>query len=242
MLAVAMVSCEDDPVTPSGNGNGNGNGNGGNDNPPTAQTDTTIMSFTLLRSLVDVDWDVACARVIAMGFTEFDPDDEEENVRAFLKGSLTGDYYACYIRCDFPDIDNLTGGAVMYEHHLNSSNQTTCLENSFALIYDEQRVLADMYRDTVACGGNIMWSDLLDNGQLDGPHETLYPHAYSLDDYIAYARALESHNTVTANWADTYLHNYSHYTATSSAVCSSHPHSNSMENVIALAKDDNLVK
>ena len=202
--------------------------------------DTTIMSFTLLRSLVDVDWDVACAIIQAKGFTAFESD--EDNVRAFFKGSLLGDYYACYIRCDFPEIDNLTGGAVMQQHCMNSSSQAICLENSFALIYNEQQVLSDMWKDSITCGGNIMWSDLLDNGQYDGPYETMYPHSSALNGYIAYARALDNHNSVTANWADTYIYNYSLYTATSSAICSSFPYSTSMENVIALAKEDNLDK
>ena len=120
-----MVSCEKDPVDNGGNGNNGNNGNGGNggNNNPTSVTDTTIMSYTLMRSLMDIDWDVACSRVLAMGFTEIDAD--EDNVRTFFKGSLMGDYYTVNIRCDGPAYDNLVGGVVMDEHHLNSSNQAT---------------------------------------------------------------------------------------------------------------------
>ena len=79
MLVAAMASCE---IEPFGNGNDSTNNNN-NENPPSAQTDTTIMSFTMLRSLINIDWEDACAIVLAKGFTEFESD--EDNVRAFLR-------------------------------------------------------------------------------------------------------------------------------------------------------------
>lgn len=233
----AMVSCDEKDNTNNG-GNGGNNGGGGG----TAQTDTTIMSYTLMRSLIDIDWDVACNRIMAMGFTEIDPEelDEEdsENVRAFIKGNITGNYYACYLRCDTPETDNLVGAVVMHENHLNSSSQAICIENDIYFINDELHVLADMDRDSLNCGGNIMYGDL-NNGQWDA-HETFYPHASSLNEFIDYLRALPEHNTVNANWADTYLYNGSHYTASCSAVINNQPYTSLTSNVITLVKEDNL--
>lgn len=232
----AMVACgEKDNTNNSGGGN-NGGGGGG-----TVQTDSTFMSYTLMRSLINTDWDEACNRVMAMGFTEIDPEEldaeDAENVRAFIKGNIMGDYYACYLRCDFPEIDNLVGGVVMHENHLNTSSQAICIENDIYFINDELRVLADWERDTYYCGGNITWGNL-DNGQWDGPHETPYPHASSLEEFIADLRALPEHNTITANWADTYLYNGSHYTASCSAVINNQPYTSLTTNIITLVKED----
>jgi hypothetical protein len=250
MVAFAMtmmVACGEKVNGPDNSGGNNGGGdNPGGGGSSTAQTDTTIMSYTLMRSLVNIDWDVACNRVLAMGFTEIDPeeldDEDAENVRAFIKGNIMGDYYACYLRCDFPEIDNLVGAVVMHENHLNSSNQATCIENDVYFINDELRVLSDWNRDTVYCGGNIMWGNLQDNGQWDGPNETYYPHASSLEEFIAYLRALPEHNTITANWADSYLYNESRYTASCSAVINNQPYTRLTTNVITLAKENNLDK
>lgn len=238
-----MVSCEKDPVDNGGNGNNGNNGNGGNggNNNPTSVTDTTIMSYTLMRSLMDIDWDVACSRVLAMGFTEIDAD--EDNVRTFFKGSLMGDYYTVNIRCDGPAYDNLVGGVVMDEHHLNSSNQATCLENNIYFIGDQRRVLNDMWRDTTYCGGNILYGDLQDNGVWDS-HELMYPHDYKLDEFIADSRALPTHQTVTANWANTYINydNNMRYTASCSAISNTQQYASTTENVLALANESRLDK
>lgn len=235
-----MVSCEKDPVDNGGNGNNGNGGNGGNNNP-TSVTDTTIMNFTLMRSLMDIDWDVACSRVLAMGFTEITAD--EDNTRTFFKGNLMGDYYTVNIRCDGPAYDNLVGGVVMDEHHLNSSNQATCLENNIYFIGDQRRVLNDMWRDTINCGGNILYGDLQDNGVWDS-HELMYPHDWNLDDFIADSRALPTHQTVTANWANTYI-NYDNnmcYTASCSAISNTQQYASTTENVLALANEQRLDK
>lgn len=238
-----MVSCEKDPVDNGGNGNNGNNGNGGNggNNNPTSVTDTTIMSYTLMRSLMDIDWDEACSRVLAMGFTEIDAD--EDNVRTFFKGSLMGDYYTVNIRCDGPAYDNLVGGVVMDEHHLNSSNQATCLENNIYFIGDQRRVLNDMWRDTLNCGGNILYGDLQDNGVWDSD-ELMYPHDYKLDEFIADSRALPTHQTVTANWANTYINydNNMRYTASCSAISNTQQYASTTENVLALANEQRLDK
>lgn len=238
MLAVAMISCEEDPINGNGNGNNGNNGNGGNNNSTTV-TDTTIMSYTLMRSLMDIDWDVACSRVLAMGFNEITPD--EDNTRTFFKGNLMGDYYTVNIRCDGPAFDNLVGGVVMDEHHLNSSNQATCLENNIYFIGDQRRVLNDMWRDTTYCGGNILYGDLQDNGEWDS-HELMYPHDWNLDDFIADSRALSTHQTVTANWANTYIYNNMRYTASCSAISNTQQYASTTENVLALANESRLVK
>ena len=77
MVAFAMtmmVACGEKVNGPDNSGGNNGGGdNPGGGGSGTAQTDTTIMSYTLMRSLVNIDWDVACNRVLAMGFTELDP-------------------------------------------------------------------------------------------------------------------------------------------------------------------------
>lgn len=231
-----MVSCEDD----NGVTTGGGNNNGGNDNP-TTQSDTTIMNFTLMRSLIDIDWDEACARVLAMGFTEIDVDEEDEttNVRTFFKGNLMGDYYTVNIRCDGPAFDNLVGGVVMNEHHLNNSNQATCLENNIYFIMDQRHVLNDMYRDSTYCGGNIMYGDMRDNGEWDS-HELLYPHDSNLDEFIAASRSLPTHQTVTANWANTYIYNSMRYTASCSAISNTLQYASTTENVLALANEFRL--
>ena len=240
LLATAMVACSEKDNTNSGGNNGGGNNGGG------AQTDTTIMSYTLMRSLINTDWDEACNRIMAMGFTEIDPEEldaeDAENVRAFIKGNIMGDYYACYLRCDYPEIDNLVGGVVMHENHLNTSNQATCIENDVYFINDELRVLADWDRDTYYCGGNITWGNLQSNGQWDGPHETPYPHAGSLENFIADMRALPEHNTITANWADTYLYNGNHYTASCSAIINNQPYTCMTTNVITLVNEAEIDK
>ena len=233
----ALVNCSDKDNGLSGNNPGGGN----------AQSDTSIMNYTLMRSLVNIDWDEACNRIMSMGFTEINPEDLEdndtntENVRAFIKGNIMGDYYACYLRCDTLVTDNLVGGVVMHENHLNTSSQTTCIENDVYFINDELRVLSDMNRDTIYCGGNIMWGDL-NNGEWDGPNETFYPHASSLDSFIAYLRALPTHNTVNANWADTYIYSGSRYTASCSAIINNQPYTSLTTNVITLVKEDNFSK
>lgn len=236
----AMVACTEEDILNGGGDNGGGNGGG------SAQSDTTIMSYTLMRSLINIDWDEACDRVMEMGFTEIDPEDldaeDAENVRAFIKGNIMGDYYACYLRCDFPEIDNLVGAVVMHENHLNSSSQAICVENEVYFINDEIQVLADWYRIIDTCGGNIMWGDLLDNGEWDGPHETLYPRASSLNEFIDYLRGLPEHNTVNANWADIYIYNGSRYTASCSAIINNQPYTSLTSNVITLVKEDNLDK
>ena len=229
----AMVACEVDPTnpaTPGGDTPGGENPGGGT----TVQTDTTLMNYTLMRSLVDIDWDEACSRVMAMGFTRFE-DDEEDNVRAFMKGSPMGDYYACYLRCDNPDGSNLVGGVVMHEHHMGSSSQAVCVENLIRFANDERRVLSDMSINSEDCGGIITWNELT------GTSDPSYYHGYAAFDGFATAlRALEVHASVNANWADNYTYNNSMYVATSSAVCTSNDYVSIVENIIALAKEDNL--
>ena len=233
LAMTAMVACEDDPTnpaTPGGDTPGGENPGGGT----TVQTDTTLMNYTLMRSLVDIDWDEACSRVMAMGFTRFE-DDEEDNVRAFMKGSPMGDYYACYLRCDNPDGSNLVGSVVMHEHHKGSSSQAVCVENLIRFANDERRVLSDMSINSEDCGGIITWNELT------GTSDQSYYHGYAaFDDFATALRALEVHASVNANWADNYTHNGSMYVATGSAVCTSNAYVSIVENIIALAKEDNL--
>ncbi len=241
-FAFTMAACDpNDIFTPDDSTGGNGNGgNGGGDNPAVVETDTTIMSYTLMRSLINTDWDAACERVLAMGFTEIAAD--EDNTRSFIKGAIMGDYYTCHLRCDFPEVDNLVGGVVIQEHHMNSSNQATCLENNTTLIYDQRRVLDDMNRDAVNCGGNIIWSDMQDNGQFDGPHESSYPSADGLDAFVTDLRAMEPHTSVTANWADSYIYDNMHYVASCSGISSSFSYASTTDNIITLAVEDLLDK
>ena len=233
LAMTAMVACEDDPTnpaTPGGDTPGGENPGGGT----TVQTDTTLMNYTLMRSLVDIDWDEACSRVMAMGFTRFE-DDEEDNVRAFMKGSPMGDYYACYLRCDNPDGSNLVGSVVMHEHHMGSSTQAVCVENLIYLVNDERRVLSDMSINSEDCGGIITWNELT------GTSDPSYYHSYAaFDDFATALRALEVHASVNANWADNYTHNGSMYVATGSAVCTSNAYVSIVENIITLEKEDNL--
>ena len=233
LAMTAMVACEDDPTnpaTPGGDTPGGENPGGGT----TVQTDTTLMNYTLMRSLVDIDWDEACSRVMAMGFTRFE-DDEEDNVRAFMKGSPMGDYYACYLRCDNPDGSNLVGSVVMHEHHMGSSNQAVCVENLIRFANDERRVLSDMSINSEDCGGIITWNELT------GTSDQSYYHGYAaFDDFATALRALEVHASVNANWADNYTHNGSMYVATGSAVCTSNAYVSIVENIITLEKEDNL--
>ena len=226
----AMVACgEEENINP-----------GGGDNPGggTVQTDTTIMNYTLMRSLIDIDWDEACNRVLAMGFFEIESD-EGENVRAFMKGSLMGDYYCCYIRCDYPEEDNLVGAVVMQEHHMNSSSQDVCIENEISFINDERRVLSDMLVNIDGCGGNITWGDITSSGQYD-THQSSYPGVDDLEQFVTDLRALDVHTSVNANWADSYTHNGSFYVATCTSVCSTMSAASVMENIITLEKEDNL--
>lgn len=228
----AMIACEEEPATPSTPGGNPGGENPGGDTP--VQTDTTLMNYTLMRSLVDIDWDEACSRVMAMGFTRFE-DDEEDNVRAFMKGSPMGDYYACYLRCDNPDGSNLVGSVVMHEHHMGSSTQAVCVENLLYLVNDERRVLSDMSINSEVCGGIIMWNELT------GTNDPSYYHGYAaFDDFATALRALEVHASVNANWADNYTYNGSMYVATGSAVCTSNAYVSIVENIITLEKEDNL--
>lgn len=229
----AMVACGDEPITPStpgGDTTGGENPGGGT----TAETDTTLMNYTLMRSLVDIDWDEACSRVMAMGFNRFE-DDEEDNVRAFIKGSPMGDYYACYLRCDNPDGSNLVGSVVMHEHHMGSSSQAVCVENLIYLVNDERRVLSDMSINSEDCGGIITWNELTGTGD-----QSYYPGHAAFDDFATALRALEVHASVNANWADNYTHNGSMYVATGSAVCTSNAYVSIVENIITLEKEDNL--
>lgn len=229
----AMVACGDEPITPStpgGDTPGGENPGGGT----TAETDTTLMNYTLMRSLVDIDWDEACSRVMAMGFTRYE-DDEEDNVRAFMKGSPMGDYYACYLRCDNPDGSNLVGSVVMHEHHMGSSSQAVCVENLIRFVNDERRVLSDMSINSEDCGGIITWNELTGTGD-----QSYYPGHTAFDDFATALRALEVHASVNANWADNYTHNGSMYVATGSAVCTSNAYVSIMENIITLEKEDNL--
>lgn len=233
LAMTAMVACEDDPTnpaTPGGDTPGGENPDGGT----TVQTDTTLMNYTLMRSLVDIDWDEACSRVMAMGFTRFE-DDEEDNVRAFLKGSPMGDYYACYLRCDNPDGENLVGSVVMHEHHMGSSSQAVCVENLIRFVNDERRVLSDMSINSEDCGGIITWNELTGTGD-----QSYYPGHAAFDDFATALRALEAHASVNANWADNYTHNGSMYVATGSAVCTSNAYVSIVENIITLEKEDNL--
>ena len=243
LFAFAMVACDpNDLINPTDStdpADTTGGGGGGNGDVP-AVTDTTIMNFTLMRSLIDIDWDEACTTVLAMGFAEITPD--EDNVRSFMIGSVTGDYYTCNLRCDFPEVDNLVGAVVIHEHHMNSSTQATCLENNIYLIYDERRVLDDMTRDAVNCGGNIIWGDMQDNGQWDGPHESLYPHADGLDGFVTDSRAMETHSTVNANWADTYFYNNMRYTASCSSISNTQPNVTITGNIITLSIEELLDK
>lgn len=233
LAMTAMVACEDDPTnpaTPGGDTPGGENPGGGT----TAETDTTLMNYTMMRSLVDIDWDEACSRVMAMGFTRFE-DDEEDNVRAFIKGSPMGDYYACYLRCDNPDGSNLVGSVVMHEHHMGSSSQAVCVENLIYLVNDERRVLSDMSINSEDCGGIITWNELT------GTSDPSYYHGYAaFDDFATALRALEVHASVNANWADNYTYNGSMYVATGSAVCTSNTYVSIVENIITLEKEDNL--
>lgn len=242
LAMTAMVACEDDPTnpaTPGGDTPGGENPGGGT----TVQTDTTLMNYTLMRSLVDIDWDEACDRVLAMGFTEIDPEEfdeeEPENVRAFIKGSIMGNYYACYLRCDFPEVDNLVGAVVMHEHHMNSSTQAVCVENDVFFINDERQVLADMARYDAGCGGLISWNDMTSSGQYDGD-EIPYPGADALESFVTDLRAMSEHMIVNANWADSYTYNGFFYVASCSAVCTTQPYASVMENIITLEKADNL--
>ena len=228
LAMTAMVACEDDPTNPATPG---GDTPGGG---TTVQADTTLMNYTLMRSLVDIDWDEACSRVMAMGFTRFE-DDEEDNVRAFMKGSPMGDYYACYLRCDNPDGSNLVGGVVMHEHHMGSSNQAVCVENLIRFANDERRVLSDMSINSEDCGGIITWNELTGTGG-----QTYYHGYAAFDDFATALRALEVHASVTPNWADNYTYNNSMYVATSSAVCTSNAYVSIVENIITLVKEDNL--
>lgn len=233
LAMTAMVACEDDPTnpaTPGGDTPGGENPGGGT----TVQTDTTLMNYTLMRSLVDIDWDEACSRVMAMGFTRFE-DDEEDNVRAFMKGSPMGDYYACYLRCDNPDGSNLVGSVVMHEHHMGSSSQAVCVENLIRFANDERRVLSDMSINSEACGGIITWNEVTGTGD-----QSYYPGHAAFDDFATALRALEVHASVNANWADNYTHNGSMYVATGSAVCTSNAYVSIVENIITLEKEDNL--
>ena len=233
LAMTAMVACEDDPTnpaTPGGDTPGGENPGGGT----TVQTDTTLMNYTLMRSLVDIDWDEACSRVMAMGFTRFE-DDEEDNVRAFIKGSPMGDYYACYLRCDFPEVDNLVGAVVMNEHHMGSSSQAVCVENLIRFVNDERHVLSDMSINSEDCGGIITWNELT------GTSDQSYYHGYAaFDDFATALRALEVHASVTPSWADNYTYNGSMYVATGSAVCTSNTYVSIVENIITLEKEDNL--
>lgn len=233
LAMTAMVACEDDPTnsaTPGGDTPGGENPGGGT----TVQTDTTLMNYTLMRSLVDIDWDEACSRVMAMGFTRYE-DDEEDNVRAFMKGSPMGDYYACYLRCDNLDGSNLVGSVVMHEHHMGSSNQAVCVENLIYLVNDERRVLSDMSINSEGCGGIITWNELTGTGD-----QSYYPGYAAFDDFATALRALEVHASVTPNWADNYTYNGSMYVATGSAVCTSNAYVSIVENIITLEKEDNL--
>lgn len=233
LAMTAMVACEDDPTnpaTPGGDTPGGENPGGGT----TVQTDTTLMNYTLMRSLVDIDWDEACSRVMAMGFTRFE-DDEEDNVRAFIKGSPMGDYYACYLRCDNLDGSNLVGSVVMHEHHMGSSTQAVCVENLIYLVNDERRVLSDMSINSEDCGGIITWNELT------GTSDQSYYHSYAaFDDFATALRALEVHASVNANWADNYTHNGSMYVATGSAVCTSNAYVSIVENIITLENENIL--
>lgn len=233
LAMTAMVACEDDPTnpaTPGGDTPGGENPGGGT----TAQTDTTLMNYTLMRSLVDIDWDEACSRVMAMGFTRFE-DDEEDNVRAFMKGSPMGDYFACYLRCDNPDGSNLVGSVVMHEHHMGTSSQAVCVENLIRFANDERRVLSDMSINSEDCGGIITWNEVTGTGD-----QSYYPGHAAFDDFATALRALEVHASVNANWADNYTHNGSMYVATGSAVCTSNAYVSIVENIITLEKEDNL--
>ena len=233
LAMTAMVACEDNPTnpaTPGGDTPGGENPGGGT----TVQTDTTLMNYTLMRSLVDIDWDEACSRVMAMGFTRFE-DDEEDNVRAFMKGSPMGDYYACYLRCDNPDGSNLVGSVVMHEHHMGSSSQAVCVENLIRFANDERRVLSDMEVNARDCGGIITWNEL--TGTSDPSY---YPGYAAFDDFATALRALEVHTSVNANWTDNYTYNNSMYVATGSAVCTSNAYVSIVENIITLEKEDNL--
>ena len=230
LALTAMIACGDEPITPGGDTPGGENPGGGT----TAETDTTLMNYTLMRSLVDIDWDEACSRVMAMGFTRYE-DDEEDNVRAFIKGSPMGDYYACYLRCDNPDGENLVGSVVMHEHHMGSSNQAVCVENLIYLVNDERRVLSDMSINSEGCGGIITWNELTGTG------DQSYYHGYAaFDDFATALRALEVHASVTPNWADNYTYNGSMYVATGSAVCTSNAYVSIVENIITLEKENNL--
>ena len=226
----AMVACEDDPTNPTTPGGNPGGENPGGDTP--VQTDTTLMNYTLMRSLIDIDWDEACSRVMAMGFTRFE-DDEEDNVRAFIKGSPMGDYYACYLRCDNLDGSNLVGSVVMHEHHMGSSTQAVCVENLLYLVNDERHVLSDMSINSDGCGGIITWNELT------GTSDPSYYHGYAaFDDFATALRALEVHTSVNANWADNY--NNSMYVATGSAVCTSNAYVSIVENIITLENESLL--
>ncbi len=228
----AMIACEEEPATPSTPGGNPGGENPGGDTP--VQTDTTLMNYTLMRSLVDIDWDEACSRVMAMGFTRFE-DDEEDNVRAFLKGSIMGDYYACYLRCDDPDGSNLVGSVVMHEHHMGSSTQAVCVENLLYLVNDERHVLSDMSINSEDCGGIITWNEVTGTGD-----QSYYPGHAAFEEFATALRALEVHASVNANWADNYTYNGSMYVATGSAVCTSNAYVSIVENIITLEKEDNL--
>lgn len=233
LAMTAMVACEDDPTnpaTPGGDIPGGENPGGGT----TAETDTTLMNYTLMRSLIDIDWDEACSRVMAMGFTRFE-DDEEDNVRAFIKGSPMGDYYACYLRCDNPDGSNLVGSVVMHEHHMGSSSQAVCVENLIRFVNDERRVLSDMSINSDGCAGIIMWNEGTGTGD-----QSYYPGHAAFDDFATALRALEVHTGVNANWADNYTYNNSMYVATGSAVCTSNAYVSIVENIITLENENNL--
>ena len=229
LAMTAMVACGDEPTsptTPGGETPGGENPGGGT----TAETDTTLMNYTLMRSLVDIDWDEACSRVMAMGFTRFE-DDEEDNVRAFMKGSPMGDYYACYLRCDNLDGSNLVGSVVMHEHHMGSSSQAVCVENLIYLVNDERRVLSDMSINSDGCGGIIMTGT---------GNPSYYPGYAAFDDFATALRALEVHSSVDANWADSYTYNNFMYVATGSAVCTSNAYVSIVENIITLENENYL--
>jgi len=201
LFAVAMVSCEVEGTSGNNDSTGNGTGNGGGS---TSISDTTLMNFTLLRSLVDIDWDEAADQIVALGFSYFPVDEEEEeNVRAYIKGNPISDNYVCYLRCD-DTTTNLVCAAVMQEVH-GSTTQSYCLEANIGYVENSRSVLADL--GTYVSGGNVTYGDMT-------AENTSTEVFTDFDTYASFLRNLDEYVSVTAVWAD----NYDHYTASCNSV------------------------
>ncbi len=222
LFAVAMVSCEELE-------NGSLVIHDTPDDSDTVVTDTTLMNFTLLRTLVDSDWDAASAQIMALGFNQIE--EESDNVRAFLKGSLTGDNYVCYLRCD-DTVENLVASASMQEYRINGYNQAACLGMNIDYANNARRVLSDM---TLAMGaGTVMYTDVQDDGQNEPVH-----HYYTdIEEYFSALRSMESHSTVNASWTD----NYEDYTSICTAIVTTNAYLSIAQSILTFGNRDTLEK